>query len=149
MEAAVYAARILGGRFGILTTSCRSEVRHADAVRNLGLSPFCAGLLSTGLTVPELESHPREQVLVMMNKAAEKLVTEKGADSLILGCCGMSDMQKSVEETMKKYKIPVIDGVVAGINHLSGLVRAGYSTSKKGMFASSKASRMARGQDQI
>lgn len=149
LEAAVYSARLLGGRFGILTTSARSQIRHADAVRNMGLEGFCAGLLSTGLTVPQLETSPKERVFSMMNKLAQTLVNEKGADVLILGCCGMSDMQKSIEQAVGCYGVPVIDGVVAGVNLLSGIVRSKQFTSKRGVFASSKDSRIARGQKYI
>lgn len=51
MEAAIYSARVIGGRFGIVTTVYRSSIRHADGVRAYGLDGQCAGLLSTGLKV--------------------------------------------------------------------------------------------------
>lgn len=148
-EAAIYSARLLGGRFGILATSYRSQIRHADSVRKMGLEGSCAGLLSSGLTVPELESKPIEEVLQMMETLAERLVIEMDADTVILGCCGMSLMQETIEKVMEKHQVPVIDGVVAGVGHLVGLLRANYKTAKRGMYASSGASRVARHQEYI
>lgn len=81
-----------------------------------------------------------------MRNVALKLVNEKGADCLVLGCAGMADMQKAVEATVADQGVQVIDGVVTGVNILTGLVRCGLKTSKKGLFVSSKDSRVSRGQ---
>lgn len=147
MEAAIYSARIIGGRFGIVTTVYRSSIRHADAVRIYGLNGQCAGLLSTGLKVAELHTKPREEVLSIMKNVATTLVVEKDADCILLGCAGMTDMLEAVEDAVKPHGAVVIDGVVAGVNLLSGLVRSGLSTSKRGLFCSSFESRASRGQD--
>lgn len=146
-EAGLYTARLLGGRFGIVTTVGRSSIRHGDAVRNFGLSGFCAGLLSTNLKVAELHTKPREEVLQLMSDVAYKLVEDYGADVLILGCAGMADMQEAVENSVKHRSVPVIDGVVSGVNLLTGLVRSGLKTSPRGLFASSLDARAERGQN--
>lgn len=147
IEAAIYTARLLGGRFGIVTTVYRSQIRHYDAVRAYGLEGHCAGLLSTGLKVSELHTLPREKVLSIMKEVALKLVEDKDADVIILGCAGMTDMQNAIEEAVKKYNVPVIDGIVSGVNLLAGVVRSGLKTSKHGLFCSSLEARTARGQD--
>jgi Asp/Glu/hydantoin racemase len=149
MEAAIYSARVLGARFGIIATVYRSEIRHADAVKNMGLDRYCAGVKSTGLKVSELELKPRLEVLKTIGEVAAKLVDERDADALILGCCGMSDMKIAVEDAVKHQLVPVLDGVVSGVNLLSGIVRSNGFTSKRGLFCSSKASRQARGQDYL
>lgn len=147
MEAAIYTSRLLGARFGIITTMYRSQIKHADAVRSYGLDGYCAGLLSSGLEAAELHSKPRQEVLDIMGRVAVRLVEEKDADALILGCAGMTDMQEAVEKAVKKYDVPVIDGVVTGVNMLAGIVRSGLKTSKRGLFSSSASARKARGQD--
>lgn len=149
MEAAIYSSRIIGGRFGIVTTVYRSSIRHDDGVRNYGLSGNCAGLLSTGLKVAELHTKPRDEVLSIMKNVATKLVVDKDADCILLGCAGMTDMKQAVEEAVHPYGVIVIDGVVAGVNLLSGIVRTGLTTSKRGLFCSSLESRQSRGQDWI
>lgn len=147
LEAAVYSARALGGRFGVIATVYRSEIRHADAIRNMGLQGHCAGVRSTGLAVAELETKPRLEVLQKMGTVAIRLVEEQDADVLVLGCCGMADMKQAVEVAVKSSRVPVIDGVVAGVNFLSGLVRLGATTSKRGVFSSASAARNSRHQD--
>lgn len=147
MEAAIYTAKLIGGRFGIITTVYRSQIRHEDGVKNYGISNGCAGLLSTGLKVAELHTKPREEVLEIMQNVAKKLVLENQADTILLGCAGMTDMKSAVENAVTPFGVIVIDGVVSGINVLSGIVRSGLKTSKRGLFCSSCESRLARGQD--
>jgi Asp/Glu/hydantoin racemase len=145
-EAGIYSARMIGGTFGVLTTVARSSIRHGYAIRAMGLEGYCAGLLSTNLKVAELHTKPREEVLMLMRKVALKLVEECGADVLVLGCAGMADMQEAVTNAVKEHGVQVVDGVVTGINMLTALVRCGLKTSQKGLFASSKESRLSRGQ---
>ena len=135
MEASLFAARTLGARFGIVATSARSKVMHEDSSRHYGMDGFCAGVGSCNLGVLDLERRPRAEVLKIMQDVAVDLVT-RGAEALTLGCAGMSDMKAAVEEAVGD-DIQVIDGVVAGVQHLSGLVRMGGKTSKAGMYASS------------
>ncbi|KAH3663512.1 hypothetical protein OGAPHI_004913 [Ogataea philodendri] len=148
MEAGFYNARLLGGKFGVVCTVYRSQIRHEFAVRNYGLTPFCAGLLSTKLAVKELETKPREEVLALMANCALELV-KKDADCIVLGCAGMADMANAVKAAVEPYHVQVIDGVSSAVNILSGLVRMGLRTSKRGLFMDSKPNRELRGQNYL
>ncbi|BCS28283.1 uncharacterized protein APUU_61331A [Aspergillus puulaauensis] len=147
MEASLYAARTLGGRFGIVVTSTRSVVLHTDSIRNYGLEGFSAGVESCGLGVLGLERKGEEVVLGAMCDAARELV-KRGADVVTLGCAGMTKLKEAVEEAVGP-DVQVIDGVVAGVHHLVGILRMGGRTAKRGVYASSKAGREARGQDYL
>ncbi|EMC98538.1 hypothetical protein BAUCODRAFT_32586 [Baudoinia panamericana UAMH 10762] len=147
MEASLFAARTLGARFGIVATSRRSQVMHADAVRHYGMDGFCAGVGSCDLGVLDLERKPRQEVLKIMQDVAVKLAGQ-GAEVLTLGCAGMTDMKMAVEEAVGET-VRVVDGVVAGVHHLVGLVRLGGKTAKSGLYASSAQGRKARGQDYV
>lgn len=147
MEASLLAARTLGSRFGIIATSGRSKYMQEDSVRHYGLEGFCAGVRSCNLGVLELESKPEKEVLSIMCDVGKKLV-EDGADVLTLGCAGMTNMKKAVEEAVGD-DVQVVDGVVAGVHHLVGLCRMGTKTAKRGMYKSSSAGRKARGQDWV
>jgi Asp/Glu/hydantoin racemase/predicted amidohydrolase len=147
MEASLFAARTLGARFGIVATSRRSRVMHDDAVRHYGMHGFCAGVRSCDLGVLDLERKPRKEVLGIMQDVACKLV-EQGAEVLTLGCAGMSDMKEAVEKAVGE-DVQVVDGVIAGVHHLSGLVRFGSRTAKNGMYTSSAEKRRLRGQDYV
>ncbi|CZS99991.1 hypothetical protein WAI453_003424 [Rhynchosporium graminicola] len=149
MEAALYSARMLGGRLGVVATGGRSKVMHEDAIRNYGLAGFSVGCETTNLGVLELENLPKDKVLGLVAEAAKRLVEEKGADCIALGCAGMTEMKIKCEEAVgtKEATAQVIDGVGVGIQILIGLVREGHVTAKGGIFRSSRQGRKARGQD--
>ncbi|OOF91763.1 hypothetical protein ASPCADRAFT_210752 [Aspergillus carbonarius ITEM 5010] len=147
MEASLFAARTVGDRFGIVVTSARSKVIHADAIRQAGLDGFCAGVEACGLGVLELDSKAEEDVVEAMCGAAKTLVTQ-GADTIILGCAGMVRLKGQMEKAVGE-DVQVIDGVVAGVHQLVALVRMGARTAKKGAYASSRVVRLARGQDYL
>jgi Asp/Glu/hydantoin racemase len=92
MEAALYSARMLGGRLGVVATGGRSKIMHEDAIRYYGLDGFSVGCESTNLGVLELETAPREKVLNLVGEAARRLQL-KGADCITLGCAGMTEMK--------------------------------------------------------
>lgn len=148
MEASLFAARTLGARFGIVATSKRSRIMHGDTVRHYGMDGFCAGIASCDLGVLDLERRDRKEVLGIMQEAARRLVAQ-GAEVLTLGCAGMTDMKLAVEEAVGEDGVRVVDGVVAGVHHLVGIVRLGGKTAKGGMYASSSKGRKLRGQEYI
>jgi Asp/Glu/hydantoin racemase/predicted amidohydrolase len=145
MEASLFAARTLGGRFGIIATSRRSQYTLQDSVKHYGFDSFCAGVRSCDLGVLELESKPEKEVLGIMGDVGRKLVAD-GADVLTLGCAGMTNMKAAVE-TAVGDDVQVVDGVLAGVQHLAGLCRLGMRTAKRGMYASAVTDRERRGQD--
>ncbi|RDW71376.1 hypothetical protein BP6252_07939 [Coleophoma cylindrospora] len=149
MEAALYSARMLGGRLGVVATGGRSKIMHEDAIRYYGFEGFSSGCEVTGLGVLELESLPKEHVLGLMGDAAKRLVEQKGADCIALGCAGMTEMKIKCEEAVdaKNATAQVIDGVGVGVQLLIALVREGHVTAKGGIYRSSKAGRDARGQE--
>lgn len=96
-----------------------------------------------------MERLPRDKVLGLVGEAARRLVQEKGADCITLGCAGMTEMKIRCEEAVgaKDATAQVIDGVGVGVQFLIALVREGHVTAKGGIFRSSKEGREARGQD--
>ncbi|KAK6208610.1 carbon-nitrogen hydrolase [Colletotrichum tabaci] len=148
MEASLFAARTLGGRFGLIAVSERSRVLHEDSIHHYGFSTSCAGVLSCGLGVLDLHEKSQDEVMGIMADVGKRLVEEKGADVLLLGCAGMTPLKPAVEAAVGD-DVQVVDGVLAGVHHLVGLVRMGGATAKRGVYKSSAAGRKARGQDWI
>lgn len=146
MEAALYTARMLGGRVGIVATGDRSVIMHEDAVRGYGLGAFFVGAEGTGMGVLELERKGRGEVEGAMGRAAERLV-ERGADCVCLGCAGMVGMKEACEEVVGGRGAVVLEGVGVGVQFLVGLVREGLRTGKSGAYRSGGEGRVARGQD--
>lgn len=144
MEASLFIARTLGGRFGILGTCAQSKVSLEDSVRQYGFAGYCAGVASCGLGVLELKTRPEEEVIQTTCDVARDLVA-RGADTLTLGCAGMIKLQPAIQSAVGE-DVQVIDGVVAGVHHLIGIVRMGCKTAKSGLYRSAGMRREARGQ---
>lgn len=132
MEASLFAARTLGNRFGLIATSDRAKVTNEDSIRHYGFDSFCAGVGSCKLGVLDLERKPEEHVLDIMCNVAKDLVA-RGADCLTLGCAGMAKLKPAVEAAVGD-EVQVIDGTLAGVHHLAGLVRIRAKTAKAGMY---------------
>lgn len=144
MEASLFVARTLGSRFGIIATCDRSRYSLEDGVRQYGFSGFCAGVKACGLGVLELKTRPENEVLASMCHAAKELVAQ-GADTLTLGCAGMTKLKPAVEKAVGA-DVQVVDGVLAGVHHLVGILRIGGRTAKRGMYSSARLRREMRGQ---
>jgi Asp/Glu/hydantoin racemase len=146
MEASLYAARLVGGRFGIVATGIRSKLNQEEAVRAYGLEPWYVGSETTELGVLELGSQPREIVLARVADATKRLLA-KGADCICLGCAGMTDMKEKVVETVALNEgVNVIDGVIVGVELLIAMVRAELWTAKEGVYGIAETRRTNRGQ---
>ena len=149
MEASLYVARMLGGRFGIIATGQRSKIMQDDAVRAYGLEHFYVGSEVTALGVLELESKPREEVNKRIAVCSRTLV-KNGADVILLGCAGMTDLNRAAKDAVREEDgrrlVNVVDGVEAGVMVLAGLVGMSVPTSKKGVYGSAREVRRRRGQ---
>ena len=99
IEAALYAARMLGGSCGVIATGPRSKIMGEDALQSYGLRKDNVGSESTRLGVLELKTKPKDEVLEKLGETARRLV-EKGAEALVLRCAGMTDMLRKCEEAV-------------------------------------------------
>ncbi|KAK9236652.1 Asp/Glu/hydantoin racemase [Lipomyces kononenkoae] len=124
-QASVLHSLALGGKFAIVTTVQIWEILLDDAVRAfLGSETLFAGTFSTGLGVLELHGLSPEVVNQRIGDAAIKAVAN-GARVICLGCAGMAGMEEAITRAVGD-KIRVVDGVVAGVEILVGLIRAKY-----------------------
>ena len=148
MEASLLIARTLGSKIGIVATSQRSVGMHQSSVKAYEMEGYIAGIEACNLGVLDLERKPRDEVLGILRNVSRKLVAQ-GAEVLTLGCAGMTDMKLAVEEAVKDEGVQVVDGVVAGVQYLVGVVRMGGRTGKGGVWRSSKEGRERRGQTYV
>lgn len=148
LEASLAVARTLGSRVGVLGTGPRSRASLEDALHLYGMHT-AAGVATCGLAVLELETRPQAEVCATLaSTAAADLVAVRGADVVTLGCAGMAALKPAVERAVGP-DVQVVDGVLAGVHHLIGLVRIRAATAKAGVYASAAARRRARGQDYL
>jgi Asp/Glu/hydantoin racemase len=84
--------------------------------------------------VLEQNARPEKEVLAIMCDVGKTLVND-GVYMLTRGCAGMTNMKAAVGQTVGN-DVQVVDGVLAGVQHLIGLCQMGAKTEKRGMFAS-------------
>jgi allantoin racemase len=129
-HASVQVVTTIATRFSIVTTLPRSVPIIEDLVESYGAGSRCRAVRSVDLPVLALEADPAtaEARLIREIEAARDI---DGAEAVVLGCAGMSDL---CERLQRRTGVPVIDGVRAAIKLAEGLVGGGYATSKIGAY---------------
>ncbi|MFF5186272.1 aspartate/glutamate racemase family protein [Streptomyces sp. NPDC000345] len=130
-EAAAHLACLLGRRYGVVTTLERSCGQIEDSLELAGVGRNCAAVVGTGLRVLDLGSGAGDRTETAFLAAAER-ARDAGAEVLVLGCAGMTGLQRVVSE---RLDLPVVDGVGAAVRLAEALVGLGLTTSRAGSFA--------------
>ncbi|MEI6970448.1 MAG: aspartate/glutamate racemase family protein [bacterium] len=120
MECGLLTAMTIGRRFGIIAILQQSIPRHLRAIGDLGVSGRLAAELAVGLRVAELSDEKR--TFIRMVETGRALRDTHGADVVIMGCAGMANYRKSLQD---EIGIPVVDPVQAGVAMAVGRVRLG------------------------
>ncbi|MEU3886676.1 aspartate/glutamate racemase family protein [Streptomyces sp. NPDC029041] len=128
-EAAAHLACLLGRRYGVVTTLERSCGQIEDSLAAAGVARNCAAIVGTGLNVLDLGDAERTETAFL---AAAERACAAGAEVLVLGCAGMTGLQRVVG---RKLGLPVVDGVAAAVRLAESLVALGLTTSRVGSYA--------------
>jgi allantoin racemase len=120
-EASMKMATLLGHRFSVIQTTEHSIPIKESLVWKYHLQDLLASIRA-----------PREDAQGLADaeklfQAARAAVEEDRAEVIVLGCAGMTGLDKQMQ---KELGVPVLDGVVCGLILASGLVKYGVSTSK-------------------
>lgn len=108
-ESAMHMAANTGGKFGILSISDLSVMRHANQVERAGLIKMLAADLPLDMGVLELEDMSARPKIKEMGS---RLVDTHDAKSIILGCAGMGGHRRWLQDLLG---VPVIDPCWAGV----------------------------------
>ncbi|KAJ9123306.1 hypothetical protein QFC22_001505 [Naganishia vaughanmartiniae] len=135
MEAGILFGSQVGGNVGVVTTDKRWEpLLEHEIEGELGLKRQCsAGVISSGLSVLELETLPKEEVYEALCRAARRMVHEREADAILLGCAGMVGLDKVIQEAVGP-DVTVLDPVVCAAEVCISLARMKLRTAKKGRY---------------
>jgi allantoin racemase len=136
LEAPLLFASTLGSAVGILTTSPRWVPLLKHDVHSLHLSSLnTCGIVSSGLSVLDLENLPREQVIRRLSEVAKiELDQARGCDVIVLGCAGMVGLEQIIRDACTPG-MTVLDPVRCAVELCGGAVRMGVRTSKAGIYA--------------
>ncbi len=130
-EAAMHAATFLATGFSVVTTLERTRVIAEHLVRNYGMEHHCRRVRATDIPVLELDK-PGSNARAMILSECEAALREDKSGAIVLGCAGMADLTRYLED---KLGVPVIDGVTAAVKFAEALVGLGLKTSKRGDLA--------------
>lgn len=130
-EAAMHAACFLATGFSVVTTLERTRIIAEHLVRNYGMEQHCRRVRATDIPVLELDK-PGSNARTMILRECETALLEDKSGAIVLGCAGMADLTRFLED---KLGVPVIDGVTAAVKFAEALVGLGLKTSKRGDLA--------------
>lgn len=125
-QSAIQAAMVVAKRFSIITTLPRSVPLIEDLVQRYGASHHCRRVRSINLPVLTVESDS-QQAFRLLQAEITRARDEDGAEAVILGCAGMSDLTESLHAATG---VVVIDGVVVAVTMAEALIASGLRTSK-------------------
>jgi Asp/Glu/hydantoin racemase len=109
-EAGVLSALARGDRFGVIAIAQRSISRHMRYLRQMSLTDRLAGERPLNMSVAETASG--DGTLARMIEIGRELKDEDGANTIVMGCAGMSRHRAALEQALG---IPVIDWTQAAV----------------------------------
>jgi len=112
-------ALTLGEQFGIIALSPASVKRQARYVRQMGLQARYAGSWPVDATAAETAGG---DVAARMIGAARRLIGDRGADVIVLGCAGMAGHRRTIEQEVGR---PVIEPTQQAVAAALGAVLLG------------------------
>ncbi|NHJ13800.1 MAG: aspartate/glutamate racemase family protein [Candidatus Thorarchaeota archaeon] len=128
-NAALHIALSLGTNFGIVTVQGQSLKRCIEhGVRKEGLESFCTGVRYLPLPVLDLAKNPKTAQR-QLREACELLISETGANVIVLGCTGLSH-EVDITLISEEIGVPIIDPFVVAIQLARLLVESKLSHSK-------------------
>jgi len=120
-EASMKIASMLGHSFSVVTTAKRSIPPKQAQARKYHLQDLLVSVRAPDADASDCGD--KELFLELAKAAVEKDL----AEVIVLGCAGLTGMDKLIQETLG---VPTLDGVVCALMIAEGLVRYGVSTSK-------------------
>lgn len=121
-------ASMLGHSFSVISMTSQSIPNKEALIKKYGLQDYLA---SVRAAEEDKEYSSDEEKFFEVGK---KAVEEDYAEVLVLGCAGMTGIDKKLE---KRLGVPVLDGVICALIILKGLIEYGVSTSKIRRYKSS------------
>ena len=123
-EASMKMASMLGHRFSVVSTDQRSAPNKEALIRSYHLEN---GLASVRYPAADASNRADQRDEELYREVARAAVQEDGAEVIVLGCAGMTGLDKKLQSALG---VPVLDGVVCALIVATGLVRYHVGTSK-------------------
>ncbi len=121
-EASMKIASMLGHTFSII-----SDTDHSIPIKEALARKYHLQDCLASVRCPDTNGTEEKYL-----QAAYLAVKEDRAEVIVLGCAGMTGLDKTLRETLR---VPVLDGVICALIIAVGLVKYGVSTSKIRQYA--------------
>jgi allantoin racemase len=130
-EAAMHAASVIAPSFTVVTTLKRTCTMAWHLAERYGMTRFCRNVRATDVAVLDLDI-PGSQARSIIVEECRRALKEDGAESIVLGCAGMAEFAREIEQ---EIGAPVVEGVTTAVKWAEALIALGLKTSKRGDFA--------------
>ena len=129
-EAALYTAALLGARASIITLPPRTREQSWRALRETGMAQrVSVRVIDADVAEVAADSGALLDALVAEGR---KAITDDAAEVIVLGCAGLSDVAAALQTALGA---PVVDGVLAAVTMVEGLLAQGLATSRLSTYA--------------
>ena len=130
-EAAMHAASVIAPGFSVVTTLARTTGMAWHLAERYGMKRFCRNVRATDVAVLDLD-RPGSGARRLIIDECRRALDEDAADAIVLGCAGMADLGRAIEDAIGA---PVVEGVTAAVKWAEALVSLGLATAKRGEYA--------------
>lgn len=120
-EASMKIASMLGNKFSVISDTVHSIPNKEDLARKYHLERALASVRA-----PQKKKKNNSDKTIY-TEVARKSVEKDAAEVLVLGCAGLTGLDKPLQATLG---VPVLDGIICALIIVSGLIQYGVSTSK-------------------
>ena len=120
-EASMKIASMLGHKFSVISDTTHSIPNKEDLARKYHLDKALVSVRAPG------EKDKEDSDEATYTALARKAVEKDAAEVLVLGCAGLTGLDKPLQT---KMDAPVLDGIICALIIVSGLIQYGVSTSK-------------------
>ncbi|GAA6008722.1 hypothetical protein JCM11491_003411 [Sporobolomyces phaffii] len=129
-ESGIAQALMVSRQFGIVSTA-----KDFGPLLQKGVTAFLGAAASdrfvgsemSGVQVEQLRDPARRAEVERRIKESSAAVAARGADTILMGCGGMSGMEQLVRDGVKEAGLPevkVLDAALAGLVFLAGMISA-------------------------
>lgn len=129
-ESALRFAAALAGRYAIVTPMPVSVRPLEHLVRKYGAERDCV-VRAAGVRTLDFENGNADHAYQALKNRAQKCLQDDGAEAIVLGCAGMTDIATRLADDLG---VPVIDGVSAAVKMAEAMAALGLVTSKQGAY---------------
>lgn len=126
----MHVAALLGHKFAVISIMKNAGPWTELQARETGLEGKLAYAVGIDIPVLELEADEKRTVEEII-KEGKKAIDEYNAEVIVLGCCGMISVAKTIET---RLKVPVIEPVATSLAIAEALVRTGLKHSRAHLY---------------